>query len=158
MLFYLDGSNICRWNKQHIFSLPILLNLCVALKNKGDDFVCYFDANVRALLRDKKDELEALEILLKNTLTYRVAPTGTQVNGFIVMSAENDNASIISNDRFRNLSHKHPWVEGRGVDERLFRGMVTYSKTHDCDFLIIPNLSINILIKTKLMLLTQELI
>ena len=127
------------------------------LKTKGDDFVCYFDTNVKPLLKEMKDEGEALETLLKNTSAYRIAPAGTQADGFIVMSAENDNASIISNDRFRNLFHKHAWLEGKGVGERLFRGMVTYSKTHDCDFLIIPGLNINKVIETNIQSMTITL-
>jgi|GEM_PF-688071 len=140
MTYYLDGNNICFWKDEKNFSLTPLLNLCVELIKKGENFVCFFDANIIHLTKDK-NEKAIIRDLLNDKTKFRTSPGGTRADDFIVMSAHNANASIISNDWYRPLLPSYPWLEIKATPQRLFKGSVFPEANGD--FLMIPDLQIN---------------
>lgn len=154
MTYYLDGNNICFWKDENNFSLVPLLNLCVQLKNKSQNFVCFFDANIIHLLKDKEEKL-ILKDLLKDKTKFRTSPGGTKADNYIVMSANNSNASIITNDWYRSLIPTYKWLDSRSTPQRLFKGSV-YPEANG-DFLMIPDLKINALIEPNIQTLLFKL-
>ncbi|MCB0537155.1 MAG: VWA domain-containing protein [Bacteroidetes bacterium] len=154
MTYYLDGNNICFWKDEKSFSLAPLLNLCVELKKKGENFVCFFDANIIHLPKDK-NEKAIIKDLLNDKTKFRTSPGGTKADDFIVMSANNANASIISNDWFRPLLASNPWLDLKATPQRLFKGSVFPEANGD--FLMIPDLQINKQIEPNIQILLSQL-
>jgi tetratricopeptide (TPR) repeat protein len=154
MTYYLDGNNICYWKDEDTFSLAPLLNLCLEIKNKGDNFICFFDANAIHLPKTNTEKA-IIKNLLKDKTKFRLSPGGTSADDFIVMSADNANGSIISNDWYRNLIGSYPWLDKNASPKRLFKGNV-YPE-NDGDLLLIPDLKINRFVETNLQKLVDEI-
>jgi uncharacterized protein YegL len=154
MTFYIDGNNVCHWKDSNDFSLKTLLNLCRELKNKGHDYVCFFDANVIHLPKDNLEK-STIKQLLTDKMRYRISPGGTRADDFIIMAAHNDNASVISNDWFRNLTGQYTWLDKNQTPQRLFKGSVYPSVNGDT--LMIPDLKINCLVDQNIHKLISEL-
>ena len=154
MTFYIDGNNVCFWKDSDNFSLATLLNLCRELKYQGHDYYCYFDANAIHLPKNYLEKT-AIQQMITDKMRYRVAPGGTQADDFIIMAADNANAAVISNDRFRNLAGQYSWLDKNHMPQRLFKGGVYPSANGDT--LMIPDLKINCLLDTNIQNLISEL-
>ncbi len=142
MLYFLDGNNVCQMKRHKVVLQAILLTLCHELRRRGDDYVCYFDANIHYLIKEQ-GEKDYVKIALTGD-KYQIVPGSSRADGFIVAAADNENACVISNDKYEELWEKFPWTHKMAKPQRVFKGMVTYSRNKEADMLLIPDLDINI--------------
>lgn len=78
---------------------------------------------VDASLRHEVDDPDQLEALMDQARVLQ-APAGTDADFFILQSADQEGARIVSNDRFRDHVDRFPWVKERRVPYMLVRGEV----------------------------------
>ncbi|MDB5198934.1 MAG: hypothetical protein JWO92_897 [Chitinophagaceae bacterium] len=155
MLFYLDGHNIGQWKESGYISLSTILTLIRQLEKRGNKYVCYFDADIQFKLRNQNEEHFFLQFI-KNNKNFKLAPGGAQADGFIIMDAQNNNASIISNDAYKHSLDEYPWLRKGYTPQRLFKGAVN-PNIHNQDMLMIPDLQINVPIQNDIETLIDEL-
>ncbi len=142
-LVIIDGSNLIYWTKDfHIDTSP-LTKLCAHLRDHHADFLVYFDANIRYLLRDagaridvrdpSKRDLQRIFGLFPEEI--EVVPAGSRADDFILQRAQISRGIVISNDRYADYTDQHPWL---GSKNRLHRGHVSQGHVY------IPTLSLKI--------------
>jgi hypothetical protein len=105
-----DGSNVLHWMKANKLSqktelIPLLIVL-TAIKKKGFDFCCYYDASQWFRMREQQPEQFREFKKLRENEKYRTcfseAPGGTSADDFILLDAKNSKRKVLSNDRFRD--------------------------------------------------------
>lgn len=162
MLFYIDGNNVGNWRekgRRHI-SQDVILTLLVTLKRLGHDFVCYFDASVHNQITKDQNETNYIRCLfhyeeyIKNE-QYRIVTPGSRADEFILPEADNDDASIISNDKYKQYEDVFHFVKNGVTPQRLFRGKFQNS-TVKGERLIVSNL-FNVSIEKDIPKLLSEL-
>lgn len=89
------------------------------LKLKGYEPIIIVDAR----LKQTVDNPEELEFLIRNG-TIRQAPAGTDINSFLIRTAEKHRAVIVTNDRYGDYEEKYPWVKERRVPLMITDGEV----------------------------------
>ncbi len=67
-------------------------------------------AIVHARLGHEIDDPEQLEALIDQR-AVRQAPSGTEADHLILETAEQQNAQVVSNDRFEGYRDKYTWIE-----------------------------------------------
>lgn len=153
MTFYIDGNNVAQWDN-NIFCIATLLTLCTELEKKGHDFICYFDANIDYKPQTELEKNIITEILKDKKRFWKTTPR-TRADDFIVVAANRDEASVISNDRYKKVPTQYPWLNEDHLPKRLFKGAV--SPTVKGSLLSIPDLGIDSYIETDLERLISEL-
>lgn len=101
MKVVIDASNVAHANKKE-GSKPLMSNILAAVKaleESGDEFVIIADASLRHEIDDK----EKYEKLLESD-NVEEAPAGMDADHFILELASNENARILSNDKFRDYA------------------------------------------------------
>lgn len=101
MKVVIDASNVAHANKKE-GSKPLMSNILAAVKaleESGDEFVIIADASLRHEIDDK----EKYEKLLESD-SVEEAPAGMDADHFILELASNENARILSNDKFRDYA------------------------------------------------------
>ena len=99
MKVVIDASNVAFFNKNEE-GKPQFSNLMAAvnaLEEGGDEFVIIADASLRHEIDDKESFLK----LLENENVEEV-PAGNDADHFIIELANNENAKILSNDKYRD--------------------------------------------------------
>jgi len=128
--FIVDGLNIIRETGLRKAQLERLLSLLVVLTQKGYDFICIMDANVRHVLREGQSELASrtYEWLRDAFPDHFIECTGgTRADPVILREASDRNAIVISNDRYRDYEDEYGWV----VDEtRIWKFNVVRDHMH----------------------------
>lgn len=142
MKLYIDGNNVAYWGGKKKFNIRTTLALTEYFDQTKQDYLCFFDANVVYRVKNKEDK-ELLKQALKDTSHYRLAPAGGPADSFILMSADIENAAVISNDLYRDYRDQYPWLKG-GPDNkgRLVQGEI-YPGGND-RVLMIPEMKISI--------------
>lgn len=100
MKVIVDASNVAHFKKDKN-SKPMLNNILMAveaLESKGDEFVVIADAS----LAHDIDNVEEFNKLVADELIEEV-PSGNNADHFILELAEEENAKILSNDKFRDF-------------------------------------------------------
>jgi len=112
--FVIDGTNIVLLHGRASPELRYVLALCAHLRRRGDNFVCFFDANTGYLLRDHGgDQFEVFQQLLSDprwSACLQVVPSGTEADEWILKRAKSDGAEVISNDKYRSRARKNRWI------------------------------------------------
>jgi Leucine-rich repeat (LRR) protein/cold shock CspA family protein len=132
MKFIVDGTNVCYWREDRVFSFSLLLELLIQLKKRGDTFICFFDANIEKLLLETGINEEITASLLKDHIQYfKTVPSGNRADDYIIVSANRFNASIITNDKFeseqvKQYASKINWLSSKSKTQRLFKGQVMF--------------------------------
>jgi hypothetical protein len=86
---------------------------------------------VDAALRHQIDDPDQLEVLIRKRLV-RQAPSRTSADFFILKTAEQQNARIVSNDQFVPYKEHFPWIEKRRLPLMIVDGNVQlYNKEMD---------------------------
>jgi len=126
--FVIDGLNICRLTRPS--SLVTLLVLAVELLERGDDFICIFDASARWELgtkrADKKDIPNPLydKLVRKYPQYFLQTPRGEEADVYLLNVAD-DIHSIISNDSFKDYADQFKWLKDSAqLRQRLIGSMV----------------------------------
>jgi hypothetical protein len=110
----IDGSNVAHAGSGEQASLRSITLICDKLREEGYEPVIVADAALRHQIDDK----EAYEELVTGG-NIKQAPAGTDADYFILSFARGLEASIVSNDRFRDREKSFP--EAR---ERVIRFMI----------------------------------
>lgn len=148
--FIIDGTSIiCNAEKEQ--TLAPLLQLLVVLKNQGNDFYCYFDADTRY-----KFEKEVDKQVYQNLIKFGLDQHFIQVSNLdadqpLLEQADAVGAKVISCDRFEDFYDKFSWlVEQR--DERIVQVEVIAEK------LILEKLNINTEAERDVVALAVEIV
>lgn len=147
---FIDGSNVCQWEKPATFT--ILLTLLVELRKQCKPFLCMFDANTRYILAEQglPDDRGVYEQLLKEfPKFFSEVPGRTRADDFLLKRADTSGGNIISNDQFKSYQPRYKWLLSE--PERIIRGTVVG------EYLTIPELEIDALIQRNANLLRQNL-
>lgn len=110
----LDGSNVMHWQNGTPDLAP-LKQVISTLTAQGFTPGVVFDANAGYLLRGKYAHDHALgKMLGLPSDRILVVPKGTQADRYILMSARDLNARIVTNDRYRDWAETFPEVATKG--------------------------------------------
>lgn len=114
-----DGSNVMHWQDNTPRLAPVL-KVVTELQARGFDPGVVFDANAGWKLFGKYlNEHELGRMLGLPTDQVLVVPKGTQADPYILATARQFNARIVTNDRYRDWADDHPEITQPGF---LIRG------------------------------------
>jgi len=122
-LVLVDGSNVAHSSEGGTARLANLLAVRAKLHEEGLDSVIVADA----ALRHQIDEPEQYERLVEEGVV-RQAPAGTDADYFILSFAEELDASVVSNDRFRDRITSFPEVRKRLIKYMIVEGEVVFER------------------------------
>ena len=105
-----DGSNVAHCNEDDAAHVENILRIRDKLVEEGLDPIVVADA----ALRHQIDDSAAYERLIDEGIV-RQAPAGTDADYFILSFARELNASILSNDRFRDRMKQFPEARDRVI-------------------------------------------
>lgn len=116
-----DGANVAYIEKSKSGN-PKVSNLVAvyqSLKEKGFDPIIIVDA----ALQHKIDDPQKFEKLLENQ-TVRQAPAGTDADYFILETAKEYHARIVTNDKYEDYQKDYPWIEKSRLPLMIINGNV----------------------------------
>jgi hypothetical protein len=116
-----DGANVAyaELSKEGQPKISNIVAVRRALQEKGYDCVIVVDASLRHEI-DDPDQLEGLV----DQQAVQQAPAGTDADYFVLETAEELDAQVVSNDEFRGYRDRFPWIERRRVPLMLVNGEV----------------------------------
>ena len=116
-----DGANIAyiEMSQKGDPKVSNILAVRSALEEKGYETFVVADAS----LIYEIDDPSQLEVLIQNQ-TIRQVPAGTDADYFVIQTAEELNAIMISNDDYQPYLEEHPWLKKRRVPVLIIRGRV----------------------------------
>ena len=120
-----DGANLA-YEETTGDGKPKVSNLVAArqaLQERGYTPIIIVDAALRHEI-DDPDQLEALF----DAQAVRQAPAGTDADFFVLKTADNEGARVVSNDRYDPYQQKFPWIRDRRVPFMIVRGEVEFYK------------------------------
>lgn len=115
-----DGANVAHAATSD--GQPLVANIVAmrkALVEQGYDPVIIVDAS----LHHEIDDPHQFEGLLEAG-KLRQAPAGTDADYFVIQVADEEDAVVVSNDRFEEYREKYPWIGGRRIPFMIVRGDV----------------------------------
>ena len=137
---FIDGTNVMRSYRQNFVMdgyLCILLLILIELNCKEIDWCVIFDANTEYFLQNNfAPDKKFFDLLIKNPdLDINVISGGSRADEYLLPLAENEDAYILSNDRFRDADEIYSdW--GEKHPERLIIGSIINGQ------IVIPKLGI----------------
>lgn len=123
-----DGANVA-WSEQTSDRKPRVANIVAmrqALEEEGYDPIIIIDASLRYDV-DDPDQLEGLI----DGQHVRQSPAGTEADYFILMTAEQQKANIVSNDTFEKYKDDYDWIWDRRVPYMIVEGEVQLHRDED---------------------------
>ena len=106
----IDGSNVMHW-QDNTPQLAPLLSLIANLQARGFSPGVVFDANAGWKLFDRfMDERAFAQVLSLPADQVLVVPKGTQADAYILETAREFQAKIVTNDRYRDWVGSYPEV------------------------------------------------
>jgi len=118
-----DGSNVAHSSEGEQPSLADIVAVCDKLRAEGYEPVVVVDA----ALRHQIDDRAAYERLVDEG-HIRQAPAGTDADYFILSFARDLDASIVSNDRFRDRQKAFPEASRRLIRYMVVKGEVVFER------------------------------
>jgi hypothetical protein len=118
-----DGSNVAHSGEGGGARLENIRLVCVKLIEQGYDPVVVVDA----ALRHQIDDSAGYERLVKEG-KLRQAPAGTDADYFILSFARELDASIVSNDRFKDRLETFPEVRERTIRYMIVNDEVVFER------------------------------
>jgi hypothetical protein len=118
-----DGSNVAHSSEGEQPSLADIVAVCDKLRGEGYEPVVVVDA----ALRHQIDDRPAYERLVDEG-HIRQAPAGTDADYFILSFARELDASIVSNDRFRDRQNVFPEAARRLIRYMVVKGEVVFER------------------------------
>jgi hypothetical protein len=120
-IIVVDGANIAFESPSNGGKprLANILQVCTALEERGFEPIVIVDA----ALRHKIDDPEQLEALIEKKRILQ-APAGTDADYFVLTTAEQQNARVVSNDTFKDRIDDFPWIKKRRVPVMFAAGEV----------------------------------
>ena len=118
-----DGSNVAFSSEGETGVLKNILTIRDRLVAEGLEPIVVVDA----ALRHKIDDEIGYERLVDEGV-IKQAPAGTDADYFILSFAEELNASIVSNDRFKDRIKQYPGLRKRLIKYMIVQGEVVFEK------------------------------
>ena len=118
-----DGSNVAHSSEGEQPSLADIVAVCDKLRGEGYEPVVVVDA----ALRHQIDDRPGYERLVDEG-HIRQAPAGTDADYFILSFARELDASIVSNDRFRDRQRVFPEAARRLIRYMVVKGEVVFER------------------------------
>lgn len=118
-----DGSNVAHSSEAEQPSLADIVAVCDKLRGEGYEPVVVVDAALRHQIDDKA----GYERLVDDG-HIRQAPAGTDADYFILSFARELDASIVSNDRFRDRQKVFPEAARRLIRYMVVKGEVVFER------------------------------
>jgi hypothetical protein len=122
-LVLVDGSNVAHSSEGEHPELANIVAVCDKLREEGYEPVVVVDA----ALRHQIDDRVGYERLVDDG-TIRQAPAGTDADYFILSFARELDASIVSNDRFRDRQKVFPEAAKRLIRYMVVKGEVVLER------------------------------
>jgi hypothetical protein len=119
----IDGSNIA-FEEASNGGKPKVSNIILVreeLRKKGYDPIIVVDAS----LVHKIDDPKQLDALIDQKVV-RQAPAGTDADYFVITLADENDALIVSNDRYSEYEGRFPWIKKRRMPLMIVRGAVEF--------------------------------
>jgi len=118
-----DGSNVAHATEGETARLENITLVCDRLREDGFEPVVVVDA----ALRHQIDRQDAYEELVEAG-TIKQAPAGTDADYFILSFARELDATVVSNDRYRDRMHAFPEARDRMIRFMIVNGEVVFEK------------------------------
>lgn len=122
-LVLVDGSNVAHSSEGEQAALANIVAVCDKLREEGYEPVVVVDA----ALRHQVDDRAGYERMVESG-TIRQAPAGTDADYFILSFARELDASIVSNDRFRDRQKVFPDAAKRLIRYMVVKGEVVLER------------------------------
>lgn len=122
-LVIVDGSNVAHSSEGERAALGNITAVCDKLREEGYEPVVVVDA----ALRHQIDDRPGYERLVEAG-SLRQAPAGTDADYFILSFARELDASIVSNDRFRDRQKAFPDAAKRLIKYMVVKGEVVLER------------------------------
>lgn len=122
-LVLVDGSNVAHSSEGEQASLANIAAVCDKLREEGYEPLVLVDA----ALRHQIDDRAKYERMVEQGL-IRQAPAGTDADYFILSFARELDASIVSNDRFRDRQKSFPDAARRLIRYMVVKGEVVLER------------------------------
>lgn len=122
-LVLVDGSNVAHSSEGDAPLLANIVAVCDKLREEGYEPVVVVDA----ALRHQIDDRGGYERLV-DAGTIRQAPAGTDADYFILSFARELDASVVSNDRFRDRQKAFPEAAKRLIRYMVVKGEVVLER------------------------------
>ena len=121
-----DGSNVA-FEEQTGGGKPRMANLVRArqrLEEKGYEVIIIVDA----ALHHQVDDPAQLDALIEDDVVHQ-APAGTDADYFVLRTAEDRDALVLSNDRYLPYREQFPWIKERRVPYMIIQGQIEIDET-----------------------------
>ncbi|SRR5512138_1799547 len=118
-----DGSNVAHATEGDNARLENITLVCARLREDGFEPIVVVDA----ALRHQIDRPDAYEQLVEDG-TIRQAPAGTDADFFILSFARELDASVVSNDRYRDRMQAFPEARDRVIRFMIVNSEVVFEK------------------------------
>jgi hypothetical protein len=122
-LVLVDGSNVAHSSEGDQPELSNIVAVCEKLREEGYEPVVVVDA----ALRHQIDDRVGYERMVEDG-SIRQAPAGTDADYFILSFARELEASIVSNDRFRDRRKVFPEAAKRLIRYMVVKGEVVFER------------------------------
>jgi hypothetical protein len=117
----IDGANVA-YEERSAGGKPKLSNLLKVrreLEERGLEAVIIIDASLKYDI----DDQEQLETLIQSQQVRQV-PAGTDADFFIIQFADQLDALMVTNDRYRDYAERFPWIPERRLPYMIVKGEV----------------------------------
>jgi hypothetical protein len=107
----IDGANVALQERTHEGKarMESLMKMRSTLEERGYRPIIIVDASLRHDIDDRR-QFEHME---DDGVIYQ-SPAGTQADYFVLRTAEEQNAIVVSNDRFKDYRDQFPWLREPG--------------------------------------------
>ena len=117
----IDGANVA-YEERSAGGKPKLSNLLKVrreMEERGKEAIIIVDASLKYDI----DDQEQLEKLIQSQQVRQV-PAGTDADYFIIQFADQLDALIVTNDRYRDYAEQYPWITERRLPYMIVKGEV----------------------------------
>lgn len=128
IIIVVDGANVA-WSEQTKDGKPKVSNIVImrrALEEEGYDPIIIIDAS----LRHDVDDANQLEGLIDGQ-HVRQSPAGTEADYFLLMTADQQNSMVVSNDTFESYRDDYKWIWERRMPYMIVEGKVQLHRKDD---------------------------
>jgi hypothetical protein len=123
----IDGANVA-YEERSAGGKPKLSNLLRVrgeLEARGFEAVILVDASLKYDIDDQSQ----LETLIRSQQVRQV-PAGTDADYFIIQFADQFNARVVTNDRYKDYLDQYPWITDRRLPYMIVEGEVVLYDEH----------------------------
>ena len=130
-MIVIDGANVA-YEERSAGGKPKLSNLLKVrreLEERGCEALILVDASLKYDI----DDQQQLETLIRSQQVRQV-PAGTDADFFIIQLAEQLDARIVTNDRYKDYADRYAWIPERRLPYMIVKGeVVLYDEPQPSD-------------------------